>query len=101
MFKTTFSLEYKSWPSSREVCQSPGNDDIARKHLRAQQIMIFIGGYKLQDSIEDKEDKFMKNVNWHNFFPSWQGFLKVILQYKYALLLKINKSAKIIQYMFL
>lgn len=36
---------------------------LSSKHLRAQQIKNFIGGYKLEHPMGAEEDKFMRNVN--------------------------------------
>ena len=73
------------WPwktSRREVqaCHFTGSDDCAAalssKHLRAQQIKIFIGGYKPEHPIGDEEDKFTRNANGGIIsFPDGRIFL--------------------------
>lgn len=50
-----------------QVWRLSGSDDYAptlsSKHLRAQQIRIFIVGNKPEHPIGDEEHKFMRNVN--------------------------------------
>lgn len=67
---------------------------LSSKHLRAQQIKNFIGGYKLEHPMGAEEDKFMRNVNG-GIISSLDGeillkFILICTLNKYTILLIIN-----------
>ena len=55
---------HTEWEGGLSVCRwDEDAPTLSGKHLRAQQIKIFIGGNKLEHPIGDEEYKFMRNVN--------------------------------------